>query len=534
MTAQRMLIVVGILLGMTLLVIRVVTTANLDHDDSITMLAATCNQSRYATNLPTMQWTTAEEWQDYWSVQQPFCFNSISQGLAQWDIHPPLYFWLLHSWVFVFGVSIASMGALNVVLASLTAIMIYLTGKALEQPPIVCSGMAVIWLLSPATLEGATAIRQYTLLGLTSVVFVWMLIRYHQQPTPNRAAFLAAAALAGLLTHYYFGPIILTAALVQSGIIFLRTGQAKALAFEGAAAVASIIAFVVLHPRFLQSFTRQQEQNQVFSADAVFSRLGNFLRALLRFFLPEQVVLDSAVGSVLDSFVTFMSSQSLIAGVLVGVVLIALTLVGLKHRLFDRFTRDYRTIPGVVGVVGLIGVGGLYVGHVSQAHTMGPRYLMIVAPLLAVALGNVWHVRKGVPYVLVVLLALVISSASIDIWRYHQQQAKRDLPSVVMEGHPIIVDNTRRGVLPRIMWPLSPSTPVYAAMQDDILGQFEIATMQSDVFVYINESSYGNTQAKQDQIFLYFKEHGYQGTYQEVGVYGVGGVHVFQRTDEGE
>ncbi|MGI9125246.1 MAG: hypothetical protein ACR2JM_10925, partial [Mycobacterium sp.] len=78
---------------------KLATVGVLDHDDVISIIAATCNQGRYEQYIPSGQWVPASEWQQYWQMGRFDCFSLIGHDLAHYDIHPPLYFWLLHIWL---------------------------------------------------------------------------------------------------------------------------------------------------------------------------------------------------------------------------------------------------------------------------------------------------------------------------------------------------------------------------------------------------------------------------------------------------
>lgn len=52
---------------------------------------------------PIGAWVPASEWKKFLHIEQPFCFDEIAHALTRFDIHPPLYFWLLHLWALVVG-----------------------------------------------------------------------------------------------------------------------------------------------------------------------------------------------------------------------------------------------------------------------------------------------------------------------------------------------------------------------------------------------------------------------------------------------
>jgi hypothetical protein len=79
------------------------------YDEATTYMAATCHQWEYWQRIDAKQPpfgvpATASDWQRYMLVEDTevggrICPRMISQGLGRYDVHPPLYFWLLNGWV---------------------------------------------------------------------------------------------------------------------------------------------------------------------------------------------------------------------------------------------------------------------------------------------------------------------------------------------------------------------------------------------------------------------------------------------------
>lgn len=103
---------------------------SIEHDEGITFLAAAGTQALYedAKELGSGyagEWVDAAKWRDLVEQPRPFTFGTIRHDLAYHDIHPPAYFWLLHLWSLVFGLSPASSIALGVVIAMATGFALF-------------------------------------------------------------------------------------------------------------------------------------------------------------------------------------------------------------------------------------------------------------------------------------------------------------------------------------------------------------------------------------------------------------------------
>jgi uncharacterized membrane protein len=99
------IILVVILTGLGLRVWGTAGKTIISHDEAIAYLGATGNLGRYQAvqdgGVPGGEWITAAEWQSLLTIHSPLlpALQTIAGDQAAFDIHPPLYFWLLHLWV---------------------------------------------------------------------------------------------------------------------------------------------------------------------------------------------------------------------------------------------------------------------------------------------------------------------------------------------------------------------------------------------------------------------------------------------------
>jgi hypothetical protein len=83
--------------------------------------------------------------------------------------------------------------------------------------------------------------------------------------------------------------------------------------------------------------------------------------------------------------------------------------------------------------------------------------------------------------------------------------------------------------LPTVLWHVPGSTPVYAAMQDDLLGSFPEIPGDVQQLVYVSDLRYGNDAAKQTRVLARLAAQGFRSVVHRGGVYGVGGVFALTR-----
>jgi mannosyltransferase len=125
------------------------------------------------------------------------------EGVAG-DVHPPLYFILLHGWVRLTGDSSVAMRMLSVLIMILTLPAYYHLGRTLFNRSIglLTLGLAVI---SPLQIYYSHEARQYAL----SMFFVaWMLVGFIRAIRGRGWWLYTIMLLGGLYTHYFTGFVV--------------------------------------------------------------------------------------------------------------------------------------------------------------------------------------------------------------------------------------------------------------------------------------------------------------------------------------
>ena len=246
----------------------------------------------YATDVPAGHWVPAQAWQAYWAPDHFGVFGQIGRDLARYDIHPPLYFWLLHIWIRVAGVRLSAGPLLNTIFLFFGAWLIALACRLASCSRRASTLAAVTWLLSGATLSAAGATRQYSLLGLMVAGLAVGFLFFLERRSLAAAVLVYVAATAGLLTHYQFAAILALGALVVA-ILLARGRQWRAVVLLAAAVAASLITFLVLHPAFMGSFAMQRGQASAFAWAEVPYRMS---RIALRFIRAGDAAANGAHG----------------------------------------------------------------------------------------------------------------------------------------------------------------------------------------------------------------------------------------------
>lgn len=177
--------------------------------------------------------------------------DQIPDALRQ-DGHPPLYYFLLHGWIEVFGIGDVAVRALSGVLALATLPLVWFAGRRLGGAAVAWTAVLVVG-LSPFAFRYATEARMYSLVILFVVGGYLALRRALESPTIGRLAVLTAITAGLVLTQYwdlYLVAIVGAALLVRA----LRAPEAadRRVAWRVFGAVAlGALAFAAWLPVFL-------------------------------------------------------------------------------------------------------------------------------------------------------------------------------------------------------------------------------------------------------------------------------------------
>ncbi len=206
----------------------------------------------------------------------------ITAGAAH-DIHPPLYYYLLHFWMRVFGNSEFAVRALSALLGTALVYLTYLLGRHLSRPPSVPPnpggeasynhwlGLVAAFLsaISPFQIYYSQETRMYILLAALSALSVYSFLRFLEaeaSKTRNSkletrnlylwaGLYILATALS-LYTHYSF-PIIIFMQNLLYGIWLVISWRQERVLGRAVRWVIIQLAVVVLYSPWLPTAFRQ-------------------------------------------------------------------------------------------------------------------------------------------------------------------------------------------------------------------------------------------------------------------------------------
>ncbi len=429
------------------------------HDESISYLAAACHQGDYAritvyAEPPFGRWVAASDWKALLRPDGALCLGQISRDLAREDIHPPLYFWLLHVWGLVFGVGLWTGLSLNIVLATLTGLAVFGLARRVLGDPLEAAGVASVWSLSPAAIRVFGEARQYELLALLAVLLVWQCLRFADPSTrtPRRdAAGLAVLTAAGALTQFLFSLVAVAGAALLATRLWRR--ERRLLAPGLASIAAGYAIFSLAHPGFLQSVRRGRAQAAVeATTDFLGARAEDTVETLAEFLLPPVLATGWPAAVALAA----------LAGA-TGWAIVATPR--------SRVNRRGAAAMPLVFLWLAVAHAALFLTFVTPGSGMDFKHLSALWPFAAflpvLALGSLPG-RVRVPIGAVGAAALATAATIAAVGQF--PAAGQTPPPQLERTDRLVLDNVARGVLPRMVWGLREDARVFAAHQRHLLG----------------------------------------------------------------
>jgi len=199
------------------------------------------------------------------------------------DIHPPLFYFTLKIWIFVFGDSVAAMRLLSALLTSSSVFFLYFVSKRYLEPS---KAMLVILLysVSPLNLYYGQEVRMAAMnlfLNLGSVYFLLKLMDkphdYHRIFKEKYAIPFVLFSVAAIYTHY-FSFFILAAEL--SYIIYTYRRSSKQYIAYLYLLISIGVVYLIWVPELITHFSRGQSWRSPQTLSLVMHEYVNYIRDL--------------------------------------------------------------------------------------------------------------------------------------------------------------------------------------------------------------------------------------------------------------
>ena len=180
---------------------------------------------------------------------------------AAHDVHPPLYFMLLHGWTALFGDGVFALRALSVLPGIATVFLgMWLVRLISTQRAALLAGLMLA--LLPIAVRYSQEVRMYALLGACLMAATIALAYWVMSPTRNRyLAVYAVLMAAAFYTHYFTAFCVLAHWLYLLIASVSKTGPAMLIKRPAwwLANVASVLMFLPWLPGFIDLLQHMPE-----------------------------------------------------------------------------------------------------------------------------------------------------------------------------------------------------------------------------------------------------------------------------------
>ena len=412
-------------------------------------------------------WVPAAQWKSGLGPGPVFDFGQIISGLAKHDVHPPLYFFVLHIWTLIVGVKFWSGPSLNLIIDVLAGAALFGLARRLLRDPVAAALVVLIWSVSPAVRMTSSMARMYSLEALFSVLFVWLLMAVTDRTRAPARPLLSGALLAlvtaeGMLTQYQF--VLIVAGGVAYVLLRLGRFDRRRCVRALLAMVAGLVMVWLVEPGVFAQFRRQSASRpEAFSLPLLRDKLNGTAGTVFQFFGLDVRRLHSAAARPLRLWGLLPGAR---LSVLVLLTFWACVAVALALALpWSRRWLTRRDWTGGLALVFLVWIGGTIIAQnlafLSEPRVLSARYLAVAWPFLAFvpvlvsrALLPRWpYVVAGV-FCLGFMVPVSLAPVNYAAW-------SGPLPKL-SHAQRVVIDCPRSAAVPLTVWWLPSHALVYA------------------------------------------------------------------------
>jgi hypothetical protein len=215
----------------------------LEHDEAISLLAAAGKSQRMDAlyeGMTNLQFLPAAVLKDLLHPSGDVPTRDVVRSLSQKDIHPPLYFVILHG--------LGVLGLQPQVLLRLFGTLVFLLAAWIANRWIwphaspIARWLGTAWLLlTPEMVNIATELRQYALVYLGVVISIAALTAWWEQTTPARHTVMLLALAPVMLLYTQLGTAIWVAVGLMAAVAQLCSGYWRRWKLLAGAGIAALI-----------------------------------------------------------------------------------------------------------------------------------------------------------------------------------------------------------------------------------------------------------------------------------------------------
>ena len=274
-------------------------------------------------------------------------------GYTALDVHPPLYYSLLHIWQGIVGSSVAQLRLLSLLLGCVAIYFGYLIARR-------WFGRQASWLaptlmaLSPLFLRYGTSMRMYTLALAIAFAATYVLLRAVENKSKKWWTAYGILVAAGMWTNYFIALVWTTHLL---WLLYEYRAHEKIMKSWRRAFLLSLVLYLPWLPMLLFRYGEIQVSG----------------------FWIKPLSLDTLVSSITQSLV-FRSASDTKAWLAVGVIVLIIALAFAGHKVYTKLTSDKKPAFRLVMAMSSLPVILLAIGSLPPLRSSYVyRYVLVAS-----------------------------------------------------------------------------------------------------------------------------------------------------------
>ncbi|HEY5388121.1 MAG TPA: glycosyltransferase family 39 protein [Thermoleophilia bacterium] len=501
------ILAIAIAAGFALRVELIADKYEFHNDEAYSYIEATGHMSAFraaTSGGQSARWVPAEHWQSMWQPDAVLGLHDIGTDLARYDTQPPLYYWILHFWLLIVGTHLWSGPVLNLFISALAGLALFGMARRLLRQDVDAALVTLTWSLSRVVVATSSLARNYDLLSLLVVLFVWLLVDVSDAQRPPRKLALVALGLvtaAAFLTHYQFLLAVAGAVVFALGSAWIsgpaRHAQDRHPWRRSASTLVAMSVglglTMLLHPSMFNSFRIARDMQLRPSAEAFLGKVDAVVDTVTRAFGVGTEWLDTLLAGALPPDRAPWLRPSVL--LLVATVAAAVALVAiprLRRTVYPRLgPPDANGLPAIFFAAWL---GGAIVAQnlafLSQPHLMSGRYLSMAWPFCAFLPLLAFRVlvrRWAGLLTLAFCLLLLLPTAALAPIRYDSRQST-PFPGLHSTDR-VVINSDGPGQLINALWSVRGTALVFVDNPKGLLANSQAwitPLARGDCFAYFN------------------------------------------------
>lgn len=454
----------------------------LTHDEAISYLAAAGKQDDYQEKIAqglNGSFKPVEFFKEFMLPDDAFTISEVNESMSEGDFHPPLYYWLLRTWLYFTGLNLKINLILNMIISVLTCFLLYFYSYTLTRSIYAGFLGALVFGVSPAAIHLTGYLRHYELLTFITTAFVIIIdLISREKKKSNFWWFLMSfCAATGLITHVFFLLILIPAYLLA--FIRLYFSEKNLLFKLSISLLLSIMLALIMFPQYPIQFNNKLS-NALVAQQALENTRSEKLINLTVLFAGNYFTLVNAYFDVhpvrAKIFYMFL-----------------LVLIAVAVYISIRYKTSSSWLSAGVFLIGLAGYVTAYLLEMIPYWSMNFRYLGFLFPLLPLSLISIFSKRGALKLIslFLTIYAIVLFSGTYNNILYQKQYEPE---YNFLNSKNVVVGGINRGYFFCLIYYLPEKINIYPGRIEDLKNQVtswskELRKGDSIVFITTSKES---------------------------------------------